>query len=272
MIDPDYSHPEKEKAIAKADAKLKGFFQSQRVEVSRAIGKHLKAKKASADKDAEQRADEIIASLSWAVWDGLVPDFQDLLGSTGTEAVSIAMEALEDAEAGRDVFSLSKETVMEYARNRAAEMVGRKWVDGVLVDNPNAQWAITSSTREYLRELVCDALNSSWTPSVLAQKIDESIAFGSYRAELIARTETAMAYTAATVDVGKRVGATTKTIQMSNLHDVDDVCDAAHEAGEVPIDKPYPGGSLHVPLHPNCRCVEMVHVPKKGNVNGGATE
>ncbi len=201
-----------------------------------------------------------------------MPEFQDLLGSTGAEAVDIALTALEDAEVGKDVFGLSNETVLAYARDRAAEMVGRKWVDGVLVDNPDARWAITSSTRDYLRELITEALNSSWTPAVLAQKIDESIAFGSYRAELIARTETAMAYTAATVDVGKRVGATTKTTQMSNLHDIEDVCDAAHEAGEVPIDKPYPGGSMHVPLHPNCRCVEMVHVPKKGKSDGSDNE
>lgn len=206
------------------------------------------------------------------MWDGLVPDFQDVLSTTGTEAVNIALQALEDADAGTDVFSLSNETVLAYARDRAAEMVGRKWVDGALVDNPNARWAITSSTRDYLRELVTEALDSSWTPAVLAQKIDESITFGSYRAELIARTETAMAYTAATVDVGTRVGAETKTVQMSNLHDIDDVCDAAHAAGEVPIDTPYPGGALHVPLHPNCRCVEMVHVPKKGKPDGPASE
>jgi hypothetical protein len=49
---------------------------------------------------------------------------------------------------------------------------------------------------------------------------------------------------------------------MSNLHDIDDECDLAQAAGQIPIDDPFPGGALHVPLHPRCCCVEMVHVPK----------
>jgi hypothetical protein len=83
--------------------------------------------------------------------------------------------------------------------------------------------------------------------------------FSAGRAEMIAETETSMALTAATVHTGTEAGATTKSVQMSNLHDVDDECDAAEQAGEVPIESTYPDGSLHVPLHPRCRCVELLH-------------
>jgi urease gamma subunit len=156
---------------------------------------------------------------------------------------------------------LADKFALEYALTRSAELVGKKWVDGVLVDNPDAKWAITETTREELRDLIGKAFSEAWTPAELAKQIDASWMFSPGRAEMIAETETAMALTAATVNTGTQAGATTKSVQMSNLHDVDDECDAAEQAGEVEIESPYPDGSIHVPLHPRCRCVELLHIP-----------
>jgi len=162
-----------------------------------------------------------------------------------------------------DLFSLSDTQAYDYAHERGAEMVGKKWVDGKLVDNPDAQWAITDTTRSELRELIASAFKNQWTPKELGRQIDEAFVFSPGRAELIAQTETAFAQTAATVQTGKKFGAITKSCLLSNEHDIDDICNAAADAGEVPIDKAYPGGSLHVPLHPRCMCVELVHMPKR---------
>jgi phage terminase large subunit-like protein len=164
-----------------------------------------------------------------------------------------------------DFFNLADAFALEYAQTRAAELVGKKWVDGVLVDNPDAKWAITETTREELRELIARAFAETWTPAELAKQIDSAFVFSADRAAMIAETETAMALTAATVHTGTEAGATTKTVQMSNLHDIDDECDDAEQAGEVPIDSPYPDGSLHVPLHPRCRCVELLHFPQQAD-------
>jgi len=49
------------------------------------------------------------------------------------------------------------EAARDYAHDRAAEMVGKKWVDGVLVDNPDAQWAITETTRDVAAGIIEDA-------------------------------------------------------------------------------------------------------------------
>lgn len=161
-----------------------------------------------------------------------------------------------------DLFDLSDTQALEYAETRAAELVGKKWVNGVLVDNPSAQWAITETTRSDLRELIARAFAERWTPAELAKQIDDAFTFSAERAEMIADTETAFAQTAATVQTGKNFGATTKSIQMSNVHDIDDECDEAEDEGEIPIDQPFESGDMHVPLHPRCCCVEMVHVPK----------
>ena len=175
---------------------------------------------------------------------------------------------IDPAQIGRkqqganDLFSLSDTQALDYARERAAELVGKKWIDGQLVDNPDPRWAISETNRLELRGLIARAFEERWTPTQLAKQIEKAVGFPPDRAEMIAQTETAIAQTAATVQTGKKLGATTKSIQMSNLHKVRDECDDAFEAGEVPIDKPFPNGSMHVPLHPGCRCVELVHVSR----------
>ncbi len=163
-------------------------------------------------------------------------------------------------QAASDLFNLSDTQSLDFARARAAELVGKKWIDGQLVDNPNPRWAISETTRLELREMIAEAFEKNWTPSELAKHIEKAFDFPPDRAKMIAQTETAMAQTAATVQTGKLWGAKTKSIQMSNLHDVRDECDDAFEAGEIPFDKPFPNGSMHVPLHPGCRCVELVHI------------
>ncbi len=242
-------------------AHLHAFFSGQRVSVSRTIEGYLpKTKKAAGDQSAPD-VDTVLAAIDFSVWNALAQEFQPYLAETGQEAVASVFATLNMATEGSDIFALSDTQSLEYAQTRAAELVGKKWVNGEMVDNPDARWVITETTRNDLREMIARAFAEGWTPAELELQIDEAFTFSAGRAELIADTETAMAQTVATVQTGKNLGATTKTIQMSNLHDVDDVCDAAHALGKVPIDAEYPNGALHVPLHPRCRCVEMVHLP-----------
>lgn len=196
------------------------------------------------------------------MWDSLATSLQPDLENTARETVATVFASLDLTTTG-NVFALSDQYAFEYALNRGAELVGKKWLNGVLVDNPSAHWAITETTRSELRDLISEAFVQEWSPAQLSQQIDSAFVFSTGRAEMIAQTETAFAQTAASVNTATNLGAETKTVQMSNMHDIDDECDDAEAAGEVPIDEPFPGGSKHVPLHPRCMCVELLHVPKK---------
>ena len=68
------------------------------------------------------------------------------------------------------------EHAVEWARSRAAEMVGKKWVDGELVDNPTAKWVIEDSTRDDLRKMITQAIDEGWSTGRLGNEIED--AFG----------------------------------------------------------------------------------------------
>jgi len=256
-IDPGAFTEVRRSATDVIDATLKAFFFTQRHDVSKVIAPYLEAKKAAGDRPDPE---DVLNQVDWSAWDQLQPKVQDQLLVVARDAVASVFATL-GLEPSGGFFDLADKFALEYALTRSAELVGKKWVNGVLVDNPDAKWAITETTREELRDLIGKAFAETWSPAELAKQIDASWMFSPGRAEMIAETETAMALTAATVHTGTEAGATTKSVQMSNLHDVDDECDAAEQAGEVPVESPYPDGSIHVPLHPRCRCVELLHIP-----------
>jgi len=79
-----------------------------------------------------------------------------------------------------------------FAKERAAELVGKKLVDGKLVDNPNLKWVITETLRESVKNTVARAVEQGLSPQELTASLRTQ--FGDWRAETIARSETGMAY------------------------------------------------------------------------------
>jgi hypothetical protein len=263
-IDPENAHAHT--STAALSTLLAHFFhesgsalaQSIRLAYARAQGGS--SSKADVLDDAEGRAGRIVGSLGFDGWGLMVPAIADALQQVGQDAVSDTFAQLSlDLSTYDTLFKLANTQAVDYARDRAAEMVGMKYVDGKLVENPNARFAITDGTRDTLRQQITSAFDAGTSPAALATQIQDSAAFSEYRATLIARTETAFAQTAAAVNTSKSFGATGKHIQMSNEHDIDDVCDAADQQGVVPIDEPYASGDLHTPLHPGCKCVELLY-------------
>jgi hypothetical protein len=93
-----------------------------------------------------------------------------------------------------------------YARARAAEMVGmRRLPTGLLVPNPDARWRIDETTRAELQQMIVRAVTeegvgyrdlAAWIAALPAF----SGVFGAVRAEMIARTELALAANAGAVE------------------------------------------------------------------------
>lgn len=166
-----------------------------------------------------------------------------------------AADLREQFEA-RDKVDLSvlNQQALAFARKRAAELVGRKWVDGALVDNPDARWAITDTTRHVLEELVQRAFSAGLTPDEAAQEIEDSGIFGEARAEMVASTEMARAQIKGALTTAKDIGVVAKQSELSGDHDIDDECDEAVDDGVVAIEDSFSTGEDGPPYHPNCNC------------------
>ena len=113
------------------------------------------------------------------------------------QLVAVLTEAVEaggiDAAAGIGVnFVARPEAAIEFARERAAELVGRRLVDGELVPNPNPTFAITDTVRADIERQVRTAIADGWSPSQLRAAIEGHLGFE--RADTVARTEAAFAH------------------------------------------------------------------------------
>lgn len=98
------------------------------------------------------------------------------------------------------------ENAIDYALERAAELVGKKWEGDVLVDNPNPRWAITETARERIHEIVNEGLQEGWSMDRVADALDESGAYGEARAEMIARTEVGTAQNVGQAETMREAG------------------------------------------------------------------
>jgi hypothetical protein len=127
-------------------------------------------------------------------------------------------------------------------------------VNGKLVDNPNAKWAITDTTRTTIEELVKKAFSEGMTPAELATAVEQTGVFSEARAEMIASTEMSRAQIAGALDTAEIVGAVGKESQLSGDHDNDDECNENADVGVIAIDAEFPSGDLGPPYHPRCNC------------------
>jgi SPP1 gp7 family putative phage head morphogenesis protein len=145
------------------------------------------------------------------------------------------------------------EYAVEYAKNRSAEMVGKRWVDGELIDNPDASWVIGESTRDMLRADIAAAIEAGSSNDSLASELSENYAFSDERAQTVARTETAFADVAGNLNAYKESGQ----VESKRWLTAPDCCDLCQDLDGVTVDldEDFPDdGGDGPPLHPNCRC------------------
>lgn len=114
---------------------------------------------------------------------------------------------------------------------------------------------LAGTTDDALQALLSRAVEDGMAPADLSDAVEELGAFGEARADTIARTELAFAHVQGNKEGwaagGQVVG---KRSVLGDLHEIDDICDDAADAGVVGIDEPFVDGADDPPYHPNCVC------------------
>ena len=204
-------------------------------------------------KKLQAAIDQALLEINFNEWTVLYDDVQPLLEEIAlySSARALAQVSISDV----DITNLANEAAINWSQFRAASLVGKKVIDGELVDNPDADWAITDSTRGYLRSSVTQAVEERWSTKELENEIMDGAGFDTNRANMVSRTEIINA------DVqGRMIGyqesgvVEGKQSIMSDLHDDDDDCNDNADAGTIPLDDAFPSGDDAPPYHPRCEC------------------
>ena len=208
------------------------------------------------DKTKRKIVDMALDELEFDDWAALFDDaadaIEDIAKAGGYEAV--AQVGLQDRD---DITHLVDERSTAWAKERAAELVGKKWDGDQLIDNPNPRWDITESTRDYLRGTVSNAVEEGWSPQRLINEITDDDTIWKDRAGVIARTELQLAHQNGNL-IGWKASGVVKGKRSLCLHDADakgsDPCWDNADAGVIGIDDSFPSGDDAPPFHPNCVC------------------
>lgn len=182
--------------------------------------------------------------------DVLVGDIQPEIEAMAKDGANVALFQIGIGEVS---VNQVHEMAVAWAKDHAAELVGKKWVDGELVDNPNAKWRIDTRTREAIKTLVTQANEEGWSNAKLAKALREDEAFGKERALMIARTEAAKADVEGNMTAYRAAGVAKKRWLIAQ-GDYCQACEDNAAVGVIPFDDAFPSGELAPPAHPNCRC------------------
>jgi hypothetical protein len=247
-------------AKTRMQSTLSKFFKAQAQRVAKSIaagyGKVKKDDKTNkliedADFGWYQLIHEIEGDLVYAAEQGVLVGAQQALTSYGADSAVVQRVAGSYAR--------------KFAEDRAAELVGMKRAGNDWVDNPEAKWAISETTRDDIKKTVAQAFEEGWTKSQLAAVIEGSQVFSNDRAEMIAKTEIARSQSFGNLQSWVQSGVITKTKwQVSADHKCCDNCDLYALKGSVAVGHEYAPGVFAPPdAHPNCECALVVTEVKK---------
>lgn len=212
----------------------------------------------SSDEEAQLAA--VIASLDLAGFavlvNGAAKILTDVAQASGKEAL-LTVGIADDSTT--DLFNVVDADAAEFAAARGAELVGMRYTaEGELIENPRAEFAVTDGTREFLRGLVSEAIQTGMSAQQLSDAVQESYAFSDTRAEMIGRTEIARAQEEGHMAGWKKSGVVSGvTWVLGSEHDADvpsgDECDDNSDV-TVALGDSFPSGDDAPPAHPNCTC------------------
>ena len=273
----DFNRPSVERAHKALTNRMTTFLKKQRKDVSsqlvKAIGSRIE-KLAKGDVPSEEEVQAIIDEINLQGWAIVPEEFQPFLQRIFEETGSQTLVNLGVAQTGQDNLSdiLSandidkahadlQDLALDYSKVRSAELVGMKYVDGELVENPNSYWSIEDSTRDALRGMISDAMEQGPSPYELAPLIEQlttdSDTFSPSRADMIARTELNMAQNEGqwqAFNQASTLGLVYEKKWITSQDVPDDECSENADEGWIALDEVFPSGDLYPLAHPRCRC------------------
>lgn len=233
------------------------FFKTVKPVVSKQI---ITAYERIAKSETDSDVDDILAEIKFQGWDTLINPTKRVLKKIHSSGAAEALAQISFTD--KEITDVLNEDALGFASERAAEMVGMKYVDGELVENPSPVYAITDGTREYLRNTVAKAIEEGWSTQRLADAIEENEAFGDARATNIARTEIGNADIQGSMAAYRASGIVSgKYWVLGSLHEGGkskdgelEECEENAEAGVIDFDELFPSGHNAPLAHPQCVC------------------
>lgn len=244
VIHPGRSLPHTVSAKHHMERVMLNNFKQMRRKTLRILAKEVGLTKSL--KDSENKIYKAID----ANWRTIADEtWQDLENAS----IAGAMQGMVQLEIDDEkIISKTNTQAKDYARERSAEMVGmRRTETGKLIQNPDARWAISETTREKVKEIVADVFAKE---DVTLKDVEEALTrtgvFEPNRATMIARTEVANAQVRSNLMAWKNTGMVQQVgWHLSGDHDKDDICD------ENADNSPYAFDEVpEFPAHPNCMC------------------
>ena len=246
-----FSRPTTEEAITVLAGKVTHALEKTR----NSVVKQLKNKFVKVQKSDEDDAEAIASALDLSDLDSLADVTTEELKAIAKEA---GLSALIQIGVGNnsDLVNQVNKYALQYAKDRGAELIGKRWQGDELVDNPDAVWRIDETTRGAVADSLEDLFSGKITHTEFYDQVSASPAFGSARAEMIARTEISLANGGGSLAAYKISKANGSNIKKEWIAD-DEACPECLEneaAGAIDLEDEFPSGDDAPTAHPNCEC------------------
>jgi SPP1 gp7 family putative phage head morphogenesis protein len=197
-----------------------------------------------------------------AEWLSLPSQIRAALETSAASGFIQGMRQVGVADAA--MIAAGKDIPIAYARARSSELIGMEYdLEGNLVENANAEWSIAATSEARIKEIVEQAFAENETLEQITAAIDAALQseaegsgiFSANRAMLIAQTEIEMSQNFGNYEAWKLGGVERVRWSWAAVGDerTCTVC-AGLDGLERTIGEEFPDGSLHPPVHPNCRC------------------
>lgn len=195
--------------------------------------------------------------IAYAAWQAI--EWENLISAVETDLLAAAQMG---AQAGMMQLGIVDSTIeaninealKDYAGNRSAGMIGKRFIGTKLVEDPSSKMVIAETTKDDLEDLIGIVLEEEESIEQMKARINAAATFSDARAQFISTTEIAMAQVAGHLAVWRLSKKVTKVgIRLSPEHDVEDECD------ELASASPYSISNVPlIPSHPNCACTIFV--------------